>query len=273
MSVGYSKTADGRMRYLFGPLNQKGGERRLNVAVTRAKRRLTLVSSFTFLDMDPNRLNAAGARLLRSYLEYVQLGGISDSRNATVNAFEADVRDRLIEAGVPVEARYGVDFAASHFAVETDGARYHSSPTARDRDRLRQQHLERLGWRYHRIWSVDWHADREREIARAVAAYAESLQPIEPEPEPVVEVDKPPVLKTRGPKPELPPFDSITDLPDHMLAELVKWVESDGLNRTEDEVVTETIAELGFTRRGSRIVEAVKRARQSLGRGFVGGSG
>ncbi len=264
MSVGYSKGPDGRMRYLFGPLNQKGGERRLNVAVTRAKRRLTLVSSFTFLDMDPNKLKAAGAQLLRSYLEYVQLGGISDSRNATVNAFEAEVRDRLVEAGVPVEARFGVDFAAKHLAIETDGTRYHSSPTARDRDRLRQQHLERLGWRYHRIWSIDWFADREGEIARVVRAYEEALAQ-EPEPVPAVEevvVDKPPQLKTRGPKPELPPFDAITDLPDHVLAELVKWVESDGLNRTEEEVITETIAELGFTRRGTRIVEAVKRARQ-----------
>src|SRR5262245_21794559 len=66
----------------------------------------------------------------------------------------------------------------------------------------------------------------------------------------------------RGPRPELGEFDEIGDIPYHVLAELVAWIESDGLNRTEDEVVTETIEELGFQRRGSRIVEAVIRARR-----------
>jgi len=279
LSVGYSKAPNGKMRYLFGPLNQKGGERRLNVAVTRAKHRLTLVSSFSFLDMDPNKLRAEGARLLRAYLEYVQLGGIADPRGAAsvVNAFEADVRDTLTAAGVPATPNYGVssfrvDFAAHHptdkrrmvLAIETDGNTYRSSPTVRDRDRLRQEHLERLGWRFHRIWSPDWFLDRDREITRAVEAYQAAIA----EPAPVVVTDMPPpasapaTAKQRGPRPQLPEYDSISDLPDHLLAELVKWVESDGLNRTEEEVITETVAELGFTRRGPRIVEAVKRARQ-----------
>jgi len=277
LSVGYPKGPDGRMRYLFGPLNQKGGERRLNVAVTRAKHRLTLVSSFGFLDMDPNKLRAQGARLLRSYLEYVQLGGITDPKSdaGLVNSFEADVRDSLAAAGIPVIPKYGVsgfrvDFAAHHasdprrmvLAIETDGNTYRAGPTVRDRDRLRQEHLERLGWHFHRIWSPDWFLDREREIGRVVQAYRAALV----EPVPVVEepapVSAPATIKQRGARPQLPEYDSISDLPDHLLAELVKWVESDGLNRTEEEVVTETIAELGFTRRGSRIVEAVKRARQ-----------
>src|SRR5712692_6719949 len=76
-------------------------------------------------------------------------------------------------------SKYRIDFVAKHpkrpgglvLAVECDGASYHSAYTARDRDRLRQQHLEALGWRFHRIWSTDWFMRRDQEIDRAVAAY------------------------------------------------------------------------------------------------------
>ena len=75
LSVGYGKHADGRMRYQWGPLLRDGGERRLNVAATRAKRRLTVVSSFSSHDVDPGRLTKPGARLLAEYLEYAGSGG------------------------------------------------------------------------------------------------------------------------------------------------------------------------------------------------------
>src|SRR6185369_6430678 len=109
-----------------------------------------------------------------------------------LNAFEVDVRDRLTAAGIPVTAQYGVagyfiDFAAAHptlpgelvLAIESDGAAYHSSGTARDRDRLRQEQLQRLGWRFHRIWSTDWFADPEKEVARVKAAYDEAVAAVD----------------------------------------------------------------------------------------------
>src|SRR5262249_18258663 len=156
------KNEDGRLLYRFGPLNQEGGERRLNVAVTRAKERMTLVSSFTHHDMDPDRSSARGVQLLRAYLEYcashgAQLGAAS-SAIPELNPFEVDIRDTLEHAGIPLTAQYGssgyrIDFAAKHpskpgrmvLAIECDGASYHSAETARDRDRLRQEQLERLG--------------------------------------------------------------------------------------------------------------------------------
>lgn len=70
LSIGYGKNADGNLLYRFGPLNQAGGERRLNVAVTRARRRMTLVSSFSHAEMDPARSSAEGVRLLRVYMRY-----------------------------------------------------------------------------------------------------------------------------------------------------------------------------------------------------------
>jgi very-short-patch-repair endonuclease len=103
--------------------------------------------------------------------------------------FEVDVRDSLTRAGIPLVAQHGasgyrIDFAAKHptqpgrmiLAIECDGAAYRSSPSARDRDRLRQEHLERLGWRFHRIWSQDWFTSKSSEIAKAKRAYEAAVQ-------------------------------------------------------------------------------------------------
>ena len=181
LTVGYGKSPDGRMIYRFGPINNEGGERRLNVAVTRARASMTVVSSFSVTDMDPTHLRSEGAQMLCRYLAYAESGG-TDLGNVSkdkpdLNPFERDVQAKLSEAGVPLVAQYGcsgywIDFAAQHpttpgqmvLAIECDGATYHSSATARDRDRLRQEHLERLGWYFHRLWSQDWFFHREAEI-------------------------------------------------------------------------------------------------------------
>ncbi len=120
-TVGYGKHPDGRMRYQWGPLLRDGGERRLNVAATRAKHLLTLVSSFSGHDVDPERVTKAGARLLADYLDYASSGGTAPEATgaAELDSFEADVRDRLAARGITVVPRYGVggyrvDFAATH---------------------------------------------------------------------------------------------------------------------------------------------------------------
>ena len=148
----------------FGPILQEGGERRLNVAITRARSRLTLVSSFSHRDMDPGRSSAKGSVLLRQYLEYAASGGEelgSGVSDVPLNPFELSIKDGLERRGIPVTPQFGVsgyriDFACAHpdepgrmvLAIEADGASYHSTPTARDRDRLRQQVLEAKGWRF-----------------------------------------------------------------------------------------------------------------------------
>ncbi len=197
-SIGYGKHPDGRMRYQWGPLLRDGGERRLNVAATRAKHRLTLVSSFSVHDVDPDRVTKAGARLLADYLDYASSGGtaVEASGAAVLDSFETDVRDRLAECGITVVPQYGVggyrvDFAATHpddpgrmvLAIEADGASYRESGSVRDRDRLRGEHLQRLGWRYHRLWSTNWFRDPGGEVARVQAAYEQAISSI-PAPEP-----------------------------------------------------------------------------------------
>ena len=161
LSVGYHKAANGTLPYRFGPLNQEGGERRLNVAITRARSRIHLVAGFSHHDMDPGRSTAEGVELLRQYLEFASSGGTTMWGNLSeepLNAFELNIMRQLEKRSIPVVPQYGVsgyrlDFACAHpeqlgrmvLAIEADGASYHSAPTARDRDRLRQQVLGEPG--------------------------------------------------------------------------------------------------------------------------------
>ncbi len=283
LSVGYAKAATGRLSHNFGPLNREGGERRLNVAVTRARRRMTVVSAFSHLDIDPQRTSARGAQLLRAYLEYAASGGtIIDSgpvADVELNPFETHVLHALRAAGLPVVAQYGVsgqriDFALAHpdqpgrmvLAVEADGRSYHSSQSARDRDRLRQEHLERLGWCFHRFWSTDWFRNPAQQLEEIVTAWraavtaADSDEPVDPLREENVPLHEPVLPVRTASKPRLVPGLPITEYSTHELVELVQWIMSDGLLRTDDQILEEARAELGFRRRGSRIIEALGRA-------------
>jgi very-short-patch-repair endonuclease len=195
LSIGYGKHPDGRMRYQWGPLLRDGGERRLNVAATRAKHRLTLVSSFSSNDVDPDRVTKAGARLLADYLEYAGSGGsaVEATGRTELDSFEKDVRDQLAASGITVVPQYGVggyrvDFAATHpedvsrmvLAIETDGASYHRSRSVRDRDRLRGEHLQRLGWSFHRLWSTNWFQNPQAEVAKLRDAYQRAVAAADP---------------------------------------------------------------------------------------------
>lgn len=291
LSVGYHKDANGNLPYRFGPILQEGGERRLNVAVTRARSRLILVSSFSHRDMDPGRSSAKGVELLRQYLEYAASGGAdlgAGVSDVPLNPFELSIRDGLEDRGVPVTPQYGVsgyriDFACAHpnergrmvLAVEADGASYHSSPTARDRDRLRQQVLEGKGWRFHRIWSTAWFRDREAELDKAEEAWKEAVKASGRD-EPLAGMaagrqSTPNLPKApppqRGVSPRIPRrgtsgYDSIEDYTQQQLVRLAQWIESDTLLRTEDDLLREMMEELGFTRSGKRITAALTKAIQ-----------
>ena len=286
LSVGYGRGEDGRMRYAFGPINQDGGHRRLNVAITRAKRRMTIVSAFSPFELDPDRIRADGLKLLRGYIAYAASGGADlgrvDVDKEPPNDFERDIQQRLEAADIQIEPQYGasgyrIDFVAFHpeqpgrpvLAIEADGASYHSSKSARDRDRLRQEHLERLGWRFHRIWSTEYFRNPEREIERTIDAWRSAVAAADAEPEPPAEPaeaeapappEPPPPQPQRGPKPNLGPKRSITEYRPYQLRQMIDWVNSDGILRTEEETILEVSRALGFQRRGSRIDAAIRNA-------------
>lgn len=188
-SIAYGKDSQGRLLLNFGPVNREGGERRLNVAFTRAKYNVQLVSSMHYTDIDLSRTQSVGARLLREYLDYAENGEIALQRSVSVNPFEEydsefemEVCEFLRENGFSVDTQVGcssfkIDLALKYpnssdylLAIECDGAAYHSSRSARDRDRLRQEILERMGWKFYRIWSTDWFRNKRVEQERLLNA-------------------------------------------------------------------------------------------------------
>ena len=194
-SVGYGKDETGKMLMNFGPLNRQGGERRLNVAVTRARRAVKLVASIEPEDIDLSRTQSIGAKLLKSYMKAARDGvnAIFEEETFNPNAefdspFEEAVYDALTRRGVNLHkqvgvSQYRIDLGVVDPAqpgryllgIECDGATYHSTPTARDRDRLRQQLLEdKFRWRIHRIWSRDWIDNPKTEIEKVLAAIDDS---------------------------------------------------------------------------------------------------
>jgi very-short-patch-repair endonuclease len=175
--------AGGPVFQRFGPINSKTGHRRLNVLFTRAKKRVVLISSLRSEDIQVAPGSSPGVVAFKGYLEFARSGrldaGSASDEDAFDSPFEAEVADVLRQAGYKVASQVGVagyflDLAVRHpsnpdhfiLGVECDGATYHSARCARDRDKLRQQVLESLGWNIFRIWSTDWFSDRPREVEK-----------------------------------------------------------------------------------------------------------
>lgn len=199
----------------FGPISRHDGWRRLNVLFTRARKSLTVFTSMRPEDIADGENVPRGTRELRAYLEYLRTGITSEAQADGMDSdsdFEVAVRDALEKHGYECKPQHGVagfriDLAVRHpnyrhaflAAIECDGAAYHSGRSARDRDRIRQQILERLGWkdRIYRIWSTDWYRAPANEIARLTGwlarlkerplddAYLEASEPQGLTPEPV----------------------------------------------------------------------------------------
>ncbi|MGG0936477.1 AAA domain-containing protein [Brevibacillus centrosporus] len=199
-SVGYAKDIDGKMVNQFGPLSRDGGENRLNVAITRAKSKVYIVCSFEPSGWTRVETYAKGVRLLKRYLEYgkaisdndkplaqsilnglIDATNVQDSHNQLIfdSGFEEEVYNALRRLNFEVRTQIGfsgyrIDLGVLDpvtkdkyiLGIECDGAMYHSSKVARERDIYRQRFLESKGWRIHRIWSRNWWISKEKEVAK-----------------------------------------------------------------------------------------------------------
>jgi transcription elongation GreA/GreB family factor/very-short-patch-repair endonuclease len=181
------------VRQNFGPISRQGGWRRLNVLFTRAKKSIAIYTSLRPEDIVIDGATPDGTKALRNYLEYVRTGSLTtyeESNREPDSDFEISVMDMLKLRGYEVTpqlgvAGYRIDIAVKHpdapgsylAAIECDGASYHSALSVRDRDRIRQEILESLGWRGRiwRIWSTDWFRTPRQETEKLIS-FIENLR-------------------------------------------------------------------------------------------------
>ncbi len=315
LSIGYGYDGAGKFAMRFGPLNQKGGERRLNVAVTRARYETTLVSSIRAGDIDLANTNSEGVKLLRAFLDYAErgteaiVGLVTETPGAEHDSpFEAEVENSLRQHGLEVRRQVGcsgfrIDLALTHpqhpgqylLGIECDGATYHSSAMARDRDRLRQEVLEGLGWTICRVWSTDWVRNPAKQIARIVAAYEAQLKKVDQEElsteisqecqaaesdndshtsDESITSDEQPHLKIRRATDDdlVTPgkYANVDDVPNGVLQQIISNLLGRVGQTSREQLITAVARELGFLRTGKRIQESVGSAiDQMVRRGVV----
>ncbi|WP_043364531.1 DUF3320 domain-containing protein [Belnapia sp. F-4-1] len=186
ISVGYGRNANGTFSMRFGPLGADGGERRLNVLISRAKRRCEVFSSITDEDIDLERVKGRGVFVLKLFLHYARTGRLDIAHRSSReqdSVLEEQIGRALQERGYQVHPQVGIagffiDLAIADaerpgrylLGIECDGAAYHSSRSARDRDRLRQAVLEDHGWIIHRVWGSDWFQRPREQLEKLAAA-------------------------------------------------------------------------------------------------------
>jgi very-short-patch-repair endonuclease len=191
ISVGYGPDPSGVFRMNFGPLGKEGGERRLNVLITRSRELCIVYSSFTSEQIDLRRAKSVGVSAFKTFLQYAETGNFPASQ-ITGKDFDSEFERQVAHAvrahGYEVDPQVGVagffidlgvvdpDNRDRHIiGIECDGASYHSSRSARDRDRLRQSVLESLGWTIYRIWSTDWFNQPEKQTKLLIEAIQNAI--------------------------------------------------------------------------------------------------
>ncbi|MDI9617545.1 DUF3320 domain-containing protein [Methanothermobacter sp.] len=299
ISVGYGFDENGRMSLNFGPLNQEGGERRLNVLITRAREKCVVFTNFRASDLKTGPGTPFGVRALKRFLRYAETGVLdSDSTSNSQGLFEDSVYEFLVDQGFEVDrgvgcAGFRVDFAVKDpddpgryiAGILTDGEMYRRAEVARDRDRLREEILRNLGWNIIHLWSSDWYRNRDetqRKVAEGLSEIVEKtresreLQEVT-EVEGQVEVDdpEPPEVdenlddSTREEQDAAEPVD-----PDESMGQAVaRYVEytTDKLKKPDDlyknptPVISSVVSEIVSMEGPVHVEEVIRRIRESCG--------
>ena len=187
-SIGYGPDEKGKVYMNFGPLNRDGGWRRLNVAVSRARHEMVVFSSLRPEQIDLNKTSAAGVAALKAFLEYAAGHELSQDENTVSSdrdrsqGIAASISNALREQGYQTQlnvghSEYRIDVGVidpddkEHYllGILLDGDGYHSSKTTRDREIAQISVLNGLGWKIHRVWSMDWWENSQKELERILA--------------------------------------------------------------------------------------------------------
>ncbi len=286
LSVGYCKTAQGTLPLRFGPLLTQGGERRLNVAVTRARERMIVFSSFDDHEIDLSKTSARGVALLKEYITYTKQGSqntvigqpmIRDPLLKKVGAMYDDaVFRKVAEVGVSATK---IDLAVlgsnsgepQSIAIEMDGPGYYTLPTVRDREGIRPAMLQGLGWDYARCWAPQLYREAAPKIVlKQGARPAESEEQGRPKQQARVDWEADVYRKNlekvnhsalrQVSRPSFRRGLPITEYSDQQIIQVINWLRSDGKLRTKEQLLREVAEELGFKRMGKRIRDAIMRA-------------
>lgn len=284
ISIGYGRTPEGTVSLSFGPLNNEGGERRLNVLITRAKQRCEVFTNLTSDDINLSKTESEGVHALKNFLYFAQHGKLPTafSEGVSIQApFEELVAAQITAAGYTVHRQIGskgfyIDLAVIDpenpakylLGIECDGASYHTARSARDRDRLRLQVLEDMGWEIYRVWSTDWFRHPARELKRLLSAIenaqVQKAAAIEEESAYTIirEIEEDDATDT--PLYELatlPAEIAVKEFHLHPVEKIQTWLEE--IVQVEspvhtDEVIRRMLEAAGISRAGSRIREILK---------------
>ncbi|WGW12677.1 DUF4011 domain-containing protein [Saxibacter everestensis] len=285
-SLGYGRTAHGRVLHRMGPLSSRGGEKYLAAAITRARRRLTVVSCFTAADLDESKLHH-GASLLPNFLSEVAKGSQSadpldsgqDLLAATAESdpLLADISERLLRRGLFGQVNYAgeIDLAVANLqaddsgmlvAVESDGTRYAGTASIRERERIREEQLSRRGWHYVRVWSTDVFADPQAETDRIFDTWKAAVEELSPQAVLGAARAAAEVFRRKGDRPNVAPGLPLPTYREVDLDAMLDWIRSDGVERANDdlrEMLRIALAQKRRTDEGEKILtEAVRRLRE-----------
>ncbi|WP_210603209.1 DUF4011 domain-containing protein [Brevibacterium oceani] len=276
-TLGYGRTVHGRVIHDFGPLSGPDGRRILAATMTRARKRLTVVSSIEAEDFDQHKLSG-GAVLLPRLLEEVAAGGVSQPgpHGEIYDPLMGDIADRLLQLGVVAHEHYnGIDLAVANstedehgmiIAVAGDGPEYASMRSLRQRDRVLPEQLTRRGWKFMRVWSTDAFVDPQSETEKIFEAWRSTVETMSPQAVLNAARAASVVVGRTGSRPKLVPGLPMHKYTADGLDQMTDWIQSDAVVRGDGEIkdlLRTALAQKGSSTRGdSQLQAAVDRYRE-----------